>query len=129
MAATLLVFALIVTLGSASPAFAPRTSPPLGAWDQASVRGLVEAVAGDDRARAEEAASALGRRKPEEIEAVFHALLLVAGPRPQDLTLVEFDPRRSAMIERVCSAVARMGASAVPALERVMGQGGIEGGF
>lgn len=136
MAETLLVLALIVTLGSASPASMVmlagsrvQAQPPIGGWDQASVRALVEAVAGDDPARAEEAASALGRRKPEVIETVFHALLQVAGPRPQDLALVEFDPRRSAMIERACNAVARMGASSVPALQRLVGQGGIEGAF
>lgn len=43
--------------------------------------------------------------------------------------MVEFDPRRSAMIDRACEAVARMGAPAVPALQRLVAQGRIEGAF
>ena len=119
-----LIAALVVEL--AAPI---ACAQPPGGWDQLAVRALVEAVVGDDPTRAELAASALGRRRPDVIEEALRSAVRVVGPTPRDLVMVEFDPRRAKMLDGVCDALARMGPRAVPELGRLVSQAGVESGL
>jgi hypothetical protein len=50
-----------------------------------------------------------------------------AGPSPEDIVMIEFDPVRSAKLDKALAGIARMGRPSVPELSRLVAAGGVVG--